>query len=162
MAIERRELEPGDPLDDRRLSALLGSLPRERARPGFASRVIARLDDRPGRPGRPRFLAGRLRTAAIAGAASLAVLIAGVSLYRVSEERRSEQRRLAEVRRALSEIRSEHRALAAEIERLPAADSEPNVLYLGGDDQADYFVDLSRVGEPQSKPAVPAVLRERS
>ena len=159
MAIERRDLEPGGPLDDRRLSALLGSLPRERARTGFASRVAARLDDR---PGRPRFRAGRLRIAVFAGvAAGLAGLVAGVSLYRFTEERRSEEGRIAEVRRALSEIRSEHRALEAEIERLPAT-SESNVIYLGGDDQADYFVDLSRVGEPNNNPPVPAAVRERS
>lgn len=159
MAIERREPEPGGPLDDRRLSALLGSLPRERARIGFASRVAARLDDP---PGRPRSRVGRLRIAAVAGvAAGLAILVAGISLYRVSEEHRQE-RRIAEVRRALSEIRDEHRALAAEIERLPAAGSEPHVVYLGGDDQADYFVDLSRVDEPKTDPPVPAALRERS
>lgn len=151
MAIERREPEPGGPLDDRRLNALLASLAGERAQPGFAARVLARLDERP----RPR--AGWLRIAAVTGvAAGLAVLVAGVSLYRISDERR-----LAEVRRALSEIRSEHRALAAEIERLPSS-PEPNVIYLGGDDQADYFVDLSRVDEPKDKPSVPAALRERS
>lgn len=154
MATERRELESGGPLDDRRLSDLLGSLPRERARPGFASRTVARLDER------PRRRAGRLRIAVVAGAAGvvagLAALVGGLSLYRSSEERR-----IADVRRALSEIRSEHRALAAEIERLHVT-PEPNVIYLGGDDQADYFVDLSRVGETQNVQPVPAALRERS
>lgn len=156
MAAERRELEPGEPLDDRRLSALLRSLPRERARSGFASRVIARLDERP----RLRSRAGWLRTAA--AAAGFAVLVSGFALYRVAEERRSEQRRIAEVRRALSEIRNEHRALAAEIERLPATDPESDVVYLGGDDQTDYFVDLTRVGDSKITGAVPASLRNHS
>lgn len=158
MAVERRESEPGEPLDDRRLSALLRSLPREHARSGFASRVIARLDERPRL--RLRSRAGWLRTTA--AAAGFAVLVSGFALYRVAEERRSEQRRIAEVRRTLSEIRNEHRALAAEIERLPATDPESDVVYLGGDDQTDYFVDLTRVGDSKITGAVPASLRNHS
>ncbi len=150
MAIERRELEPGDPLDDRRLSDLLGSLPRERARPGFASRVVARLDERSGSRSGWLVLCG-----VAAGIAVLVVSAIGLRSF-------DQQRKVAEVRRALAEIRSEHRALAAEIERLPDPDPVPNVVYLGGDDQADYFVDLTRVGEPQNVQPVPAALRDRS
>jgi hypothetical protein len=150
MAIERRELEPGDPLDDRRLSTLLRSLPRERARAGFGARVVARLDER------PRRRAGWLAISAVT--ASLAILVGTVLGFRSF----AEQRRVNEVRRALAEIRNEHRALAAEIERLPTTDPEPNRVYLGGDDQADYFVDLTRVDEPKPANPVPAALRERS
>ncbi len=149
MAIERRELEPGDPLDDRRLSALLRALPRERARSGFGARVIARLDER------PRRRAGWLVTSSVA--AALAVLVVTVLGFRSLDE----QRKVAEARRALAEIRSEHRALAEEIERLPV-DRDPGVLYLGGDDQADYFVDLTRVDESKTTDSVPASLRNRS
>jgi len=149
MAIERREENPGDPFDDRRLSALLRSLPRERARAGFASRVAARLDER------PRRNTGWLVTSSVA--AGLAILVVSVLGFRSLDE----QRKVAEARRALAEIRSEHRALAAEIEKLPV-DREPGVLYLGGDDQADYFVDLARVNEEEITPPVPAALRNRS
>lgn len=148
MALERRE-NPGDPFDDRRLSALLASLPRERAGTGFSSRVMGRLDER------PRRRAGWLVTSSVA--AGLAVLVVAVIGFRSLHE----QRRVAEARRALAEIRSEHRALAEEIGKLPV-DREPSVLYLGGDDQADYFVDLTRVDEPKNANPVPAVLRERS
>ena len=150
MAVERREESPGDPFDDRRLSALLRSLPRERARNGFSARVVARLDER------PRRRAGWIVTSSVA--AGFAFLIAsGFAFHRSSEERQ----RIAEVRRALAEIRDEHRSLAQAIENLPG-DREPGVLYLGGDDQADYFVDLARVNDAEIAPHVPAAQRNRS
>jgi hypothetical protein len=149
MAIERRELEPDDPLDDRRLSALLGSLPREGARNGFSTRVIARLDER------PRRRAGWFVTFSVA--AGVAVLIVAAIGFRSFDQ----QRKAAEVRRVLAEIRAEHRALAEEIEQLPA-EREPGVIYLGGDDQADYFVDLTRVDEPKNTNSEPAALRNHS
>jgi len=111
--------------------------------------VAARLDERPRRRG------GWLVPSSVA--AGLAVLVVAVIGFRSFDE----QRKVAEVRRALAEIRTEHRAIAEEIEKLPT-DRERGVLYLGGDDHADYFVDLTRVDEPKITHSVPAVLRNRS
>ncbi len=152
MANERREPGTDGLFDDRRLGELLRSLSRETSRPGFASRVIARLDER--RPSSARWFLGA------SVAAGFAALIAGAVLSHDLDERR----RLDSARRALAQIRSEHRAIAAEIEQirqLPVG-RDPGVLYLGGDDQADYFVDLSSVDETQGQASVPQAARNRS
>lgn len=114
---------------NRDLRRVLGELPRERAREGFTTRVLARLDERPEPTAwkRPRLV--------FATAALVAVMAsAGVLQYRADQ-------RQEEARRMLRELRSEHESLKQEFESLSA----PPVVYVGGNDQVDLVVDLSRV-----------------
>ncbi|MES1242980.1 MAG: hypothetical protein ABUT39_15295 [Acidobacteriota bacterium] len=108
---------------------ILAELPREQAREGFTARVLTRLDreDRQASWKRPRLV--------FATAALLAVMAsAGVIQYRADQKQE-------EARRVLRELRSEHESLKHELESLSA----PPVVYVGGDEQVDLVVDLSRV-----------------
>ena len=114
---------------NRGLNQILRELPRERAREGFTHRVLARLDreDRATVWMRPRLV--------FATAVLVAVMAsAGVLQYRADQ-------RQAEARRVLRELRSEHESLKQEFESLSA----PPVVYVGGNEQVDLVVDLSRV-----------------
>jgi hypothetical protein len=120
-------------MEDHDLGRILRELPREHAREGFTARVLADLDDAPGRPAvsaiwrRPRLV--------FATAALVAVMAsAGVLQYRADQ-------RHEEARRLLRELRSEHDSLKHELESL----STPPVVYIGGNEQVDLVVDLSRV-----------------
>lgn len=116
-------------MEDHGLDRMLGELAREHAREGFTARVLARLDsrDRPRVWRRPRLV--------FATAALVAVMTsAGVLQYRADQKQ-------AEARRVLRELRSEHDSLKQEFESLSA----PPVVYVGGNDQVDLVVDLSRV-----------------
>lgn len=119
---------------DRSLT-LLRDLPPERARPGFTGRVLAALDERPAAPvwRRPRLV--------FAAAALLAVTtsVGIVQVTQVRAEREAADR--AEARRLLRELRSEHDDLKHDFETL----STPPVVYVGGNEQVDLVVDLSRV-----------------
>lgn len=108
---------------------ILSELPREQAREGFTARVLARLDreDRPAVWMRPRLV--------FATAVLVTVMAsAGVLQYRAGQ-------RQEEARRLLRELRSEHESLKQEFESLSA----PPVVYVGGNEQVDLVVDLSRV-----------------
>lgn len=125
-------------MEDDRLEPLrtLRALPRERVGTDFTARLLARLDD-PAPRRRP--------IAALAVAAAAAALIIGIAAgpLRSGRGREGESRiEAAEARRLLEELRREHRALESEIEALA---ERPPVLYLGGDDEVDLVVDLSRV-----------------
>ncbi len=122
---------------DRSLT-LLSELPREPARPGFTGRVLARLDALETRPERPAWRRPRM---AFAAAALLAVtaVTASVGIVQVRADREADR---AEARRVLRELRSEHDDLKHELESLSA----PPVVYIGGNEQVDLVVDLSRVG----------------
>jgi hypothetical protein len=123
-------------MDSQRLDRALRALPPERARPDFTARVLARLDAPP-RPRRlPLALAG-------ATAAALALALAAGHVRSTAGTRE----RAAEARRLLEELRREHRALAHDLDALA---EEPPVLYLGGDDELDLVLDLSRV--PPARP----------
>jgi anti-sigma factor RsiW len=114
---------------NRDLRQALRELPCERAREGFTARVLARLDRDVQRAAwkRPRLV--------FAAAALLAVMAsAGVIQYRTDQ-------RQEEARRVLRELRSEHDSLKHEFESLSA----PPVVYVGGNEQVDLVVDLSRV-----------------
>ena len=114
------------------LNQILGELPREQAREGFTARVLAHLEsrERPSRSAmwwRPRLV--------FAAAALVAVMAsAGVLQYRAGQ-------RHEEARRLLRELRSEHNSLKHEFESLSA----PPVVYIGGNEEVDLVVDLSRV-----------------
>lgn len=122
-------------MEDHRIGELLRGLPRERARTGFTARVVRNLDaPEAGRP------ALRWRPAA----ALTAVLLVAVALSAgLLHARKAESVRTAEARQILEEIRAEHGRLAREVEEM----SEPPVIYLGGTEDVDFVVDLSRVPE---------------
>lgn len=119
-------------MEDHGLGRLLSELPRERAREGFTGRVLASLDS----PGPQVWRQPRL----VFAAGALAALVASAGILQLHEHRQ-EEIRAAEARRILRELRSEHESLKQELKSL----SEPPVVYLGGDEEVDLVVDLSRV-----------------
>ena len=119
-------------MEDHNLGPLLRDLPRERARAGFTARVMARLDDPAPKPWRqPRL---------VFATAALAAVVASAGILQVHSGRQ-EALRNAEARRMLQELRSEHDSLKQELQSL----SEPPVVYVGGDEEVDLVVDLSRI-----------------
>jgi hypothetical protein len=130
-------------MEDHRIGELLRELPRERARNGFTARVLERLDA--GEAGRPALFWRPV--AAFAAAILAAVAIpAGLLMDRAADRERI---RAAEARQILEEIRAEHGRLERELEEI----SEPPVLYLGGDENVDFVLDLRRVPESGTRPA---------
>jgi hypothetical protein len=113
---------------------MLRELPRERARDGFTGRVLSGLNARPEPPVPAMWRRPRLVFAAAALVAVMAS--AGVVQYRADQ-----QERHAKARRILQELRNEHDSLKQELRSLSA----PPVVYVGGNDQVDLVVDLSRV-----------------
>lgn len=126
-------------MNDERLGELLRELPREQARHGFTARVLARLDGAPAAV-RPAWL----RPAAVAAALvlALAAIPLGIHFGRPSEPDR------AEAARILRELRAEHQRLELELKNLSP---EAPVLYLGGDENVQLILDVSRV--PRAEPA---------
>lgn len=119
-------------MEDHGVGPLLRELPRERAREGFTARVMARLDAPAPRPWRqPRL---------VFATAALAAMVASAGLLQVHTGRQ-EALRAAEARKMLQELRSEHDSLKQELQSL----SQPPVVYVGGDEEVDLVVDLSRV-----------------
>jgi hypothetical protein len=120
-------------MEDHSVGPLLRELPREHAREGFTARVMARLDA----PSEPKaWLQPRL----VLAAAALAAVMASAGILQVHAGRQ-EALRTAEARKVLRELRSEHDSLKHELQTL----SRSPVVYLGGDDEVDLVVDLSRV-----------------
>lgn len=132
-----------EPTQDPVLRALR-ELPREHASQGFTSRVVARAaelaDEAPTRSW-PR--------AAVAAAAAL-VLVSGVAAWRLEQSRRLET-----FRGEVSELQTTHRLLAQELLELRAAEKPP-VVYLGGDDNVDLYIDLAELQRLQSAAHRPA------
>lgn len=128
-------------MEDHRIGDLLRELPREQARNGFTARVLHRLDAEGA--GRPAFL---WRPVAVFAAAALAAVAipAGILMDRAADRKAIQA---AEARQILEEIRAEHGRLEAELEGLV----EPPVLYLGGDENVDFVLDLRRVPEAQGE-----------
>jgi hypothetical protein len=122
-------------VEDQQIGELLRELPRERARTGFTARVVQKLDAR--EAGRPA-----LRWRPVA-ALTAALLVAAALSAGLLQKRQAETVRTAEARQLLEEIRAEHGRLAREVEEI----SEPPVIYLGGDEDVDFVVDLSQVPE---------------
>jgi hypothetical protein len=121
-------------MEDHSVGPLLRELPRERAREGFTARVLARLDaPSAARPWRQLVFAS-------AAVVALSGAVASVGILQVHAGRQ-EALRTAEARKVLRELRSEHDSLKQELQTL----SQPPVVYLGGDEEVDLVVDLSRV-----------------
>jgi hypothetical protein len=116
-------------MEDNSLNRMLGELPREQAREGFTARALARLDrDSPA----PVWRRPRL----VFATAALVAVMASAGVFQYRHDQRQE-----EARRLLRELRSEHNNLKQEFESLSA----PPVVYVGGNEQVDLVVDLSRV-----------------
>ncbi len=121
-------------MEDHDLGRLLRELPREQPRAGFTARVLTSLDARP----EPRtWRAWRQPRLVLATAALVAAMASAGILVRAD---RHEELRKAEARKILQELRSEHKLLERELQSL----SEP-VIYVGGNEDVDLVVDLSRV-----------------
>lgn len=121
-------------MEDHRIGDLLRELPRERARSGFTVRVLERLDA--GEAGRPAFLWRPVAVLAAAAFAAVAIP-AGILMDQAAD------RKAAEARQILEEIRAEHSRLERQLEGL----AQPPVIYLGGDENVDFVLDLRRVPE---------------
>jgi cytochrome c-type biogenesis protein CcmH/NrfG len=139
-------------MEDHSVGKLLREIPRETARTGFTTRVLARLEpldgpatERPRATRRPRF--------AFAAAAVLA-LVVSAGLFRYEQSR--EAARAAEARQALREIRAEHERLEQELRAL----ADPPVVYLGGNERIDLVLDLDKV--PAEAGPVPATYRSNT
>jgi len=127
-------------MEDQHLDRLLRELPREQARQGFTRRVLARLDA----PSAPR--AGwrwpqRQLAAVLTVAVALTAGAGGLAHYQRVEAQRAA--RQARAQQLLRELRAEHGQIKRELESLP----QPPVVYLGGNEDMDLVVDLSRVRE---------------
>ena len=122
-------------MEDHSVGPLLRELPRERAREGFTARVMARLDAPEPKP----WLHSRQYRLVLATAA-LAAMVASAGILQV-QAGRQEALRAAAARKMLRELRSEHDSLKQELQTL----SQPPVVYVGGDEEVDLVVDLSRV-----------------
>ncbi len=116
-----------------RLGEMLRGLPVERAPAGFAGRVLAGLDARPARTGRGLALGLVLAGTLAAAAAGAFAWLGGTA----------EDRRRSALREAVAGLRSEARELEQALAR-PAPDPPP-LVYLGGDERADYVLDLRRL-----------------
>jgi hypothetical protein len=123
-------------MEDEHLGRLLRELPREKARPGFTTRVAARLDQAP--PARVRWVP-RL------AAALLAVTVATAGWVQHQHAEAARAARMARASQLLRELRAQHGQIKRELESLPA---EPPVLYLGGNEDMDLVVDLREVRDP--------------
>jgi hypothetical protein len=118
-------------------------LPRERARPGFTARVLARLDQPGAAPARPR------RAWALAAGLALCAVAAAGGLHWREESR---ARRRAEVARAeLAAMQREHARLASELQALrrEPVPRRPVVL-VGGDERAELVIDLAGLARAPS------------
>jgi hypothetical protein len=135
-------------MEDHRLGDLLRELPREQARPGFAARVLHRLD---AAPERRRSIPGSAprRVPRLALATALAVAL--IATAGVLVDARRDAVAQARARQALAEIRAEHARLEREVRDLS---QPPSVVYLGGNEDVDLVLDLGRVRGPEgAKPA---------
>lgn len=127
---------PTDPLD-RRLDESLHRLPRETARLGFTTRVLANLD-RPHARKASRSWLSRWPALLAVGAALVIAAVAGREWWH--------QQRLQESFERIATLRVEQRALEEELLQLRqlVSDAKP-VLHLGSDHDVDWVLDLRRL-----------------
>jgi len=128
-------------MKNERLSEILRALPDAPARPDFTQRVLALLDA----PPEPRGLgfAGRwvLATAACAG------IVLGAGALWLHRAPSGDELRRQQAEEALAGIRAEHTRLRQELGRLSGGSetADNGVVYLGGNENVDFVVDLQRV-----------------
>lgn len=123
-------------MKDERLDHLLRRLPRETAGPQFTDRVLAALDAPPRQP------TGVRRAAPWVAAAVIVAGVAGGGLWLMERARRSEL--VAQI----AELKQQHRQLRAELRSLRERVDHRRVIYLGGNEQVDYVLDLGRLVRP--------------
>ena len=130
-------------MNDQRLRSALRELPAAAPRPGFTTRVLARLE----RP--PRRRQGRPLPAWVTAAAAVTLLAGGLWGAAAGRQAVQQQRRRAALQQESAALAHELAALRAE-----AAKPEP-MLYLGGTEQVDVVLDLSSlpVAATMSAPA---------
>jgi hypothetical protein len=116
---------------DERLDELLRTLPREKASDDLTRRILEKLDRENVRPARARRLVFGFGLAAL-------VLVAALSAFLWLSERA----RKKEIREQIATLQTEHKLLQARLQEMKRARSERPVIYLGGDDQVDYVLDL--------------------
>jgi anti-sigma factor RsiW len=124
---------------DERLDRLLRELPRERAPDAFTRRVLSEAR------GRPAGAGFRLPAWGVAVAAALLVAVpAGIWIYNTSQR--------AALAAEIGALRAQHERLTGELRALrqQMSTTQP-VIYLGGDDRADYVLDLKRLVREQLK-----------
>lgn len=126
-------------MNDDRLHEVLAAVPRDAASEGFTAATMRRVQDRQKRRRRLPFVAAASITIALAGGA-----LAVRQLGEVREERR------------IKALRAERQAIAAGLEELKRMTTEPPVVYVGGNDDIDVVLDVSK---PQPA-AVPVSWRE--
>jgi cell division protein FtsB len=139
---------------DEKLGQLLKSLPRERAQEDFTGRVMERLEMR--RP--PVFSPFK-----IALVSAAAVVVAATMLSTVSHiQQKAEQNHL---KQELKSVKAQYRKIARQIEELKNQPPRDPVIYVGGDDRADYVLDVSKLHirltgreTPQAMPNRPEVI----
>ena len=120
-------------MEDHRLGDLLRELPRERARPGFTARVLHRLD------APERHVRHRPVLAAVVAVLLVAVVAAGVLKDRLAGPREAIE--TAEAQQMLRELRAQHEQLERDLYQM----SQPRRVYVGGNEDVDFMLDLSQV-----------------
>ena len=131
-------------MDDQQLREVLRSIPRQPAPEGFTRQTVGRLGD--GRPVRRSWRRLALVAAACAALIGLGVPV-GLELHRQAKQER--------VRDELERLRDDHQQLKKQLAALRASQSQqPELLYLGGTDSADYVVDLRQLARPREEPQI--------
>lgn len=143
---EEHSLEDRRAEEERQLSELLAAMPREKASKGFTAQVLARIVAAPAQgttsPTRATVSESKgLRWPLAPLLAAAAILC--ISLGFGGRELWHRHEREEAVAR-YETLRAEHEALEAELHRLRllAVEARP-VVYLGGDENVEYVVDLS-------------------
>ena len=136
--------DPCDPLIE-----ALRDLPRETASDDFTSRVMERLEHERDTPSRPRLWIVALAT----------VLGLAIGLPWLEDSR--DQRRADDLAARTRELKERHRALELELEEIRTRyEHERPVVYLGGDDEVDFVLDLRPLAEElATRRPTPAALR---
>lgn len=132
-------------MDDQQLNEILRSLPRQGAPEGFTEQTVSRLGD--GRPVRRNW-----RRVALVATACAALIGLGVPLGLELRQQAKQER----VRDELERLLDDHQQLKQQLAALRASQAqEPELLYLGGTDSADYVVDLRQLARPRAEPPEP-------
>ncbi len=117
---------------DTRLDAGLGSLPREIASDGFTERVLREVESH------------RMQSQWRPLAAALALLAVGVASYGWNEQRQDQ-----EAVERIASLRAEYEVLQEELATLAEAKRDRGVVYLGGNDDVEFVLDLRRLIQHQ-------------
>lgn len=127
--------------DDPVLDALR-ALPRERAGPGFTAALLRSAQGAPETAATPW-------SRPLVALALLGLLVSGLAAWSWERERRREELR-GQVHALIREQRELEQAFA-ELRRASAR--QPRLLYLGGNERADFVLDLDRLDSPGPRPA---------